>query len=133
MDYISKNHSKYLIMVHLIFVCKFRTKLLIKYGNEIKQILNDIAEEKDFEIMEMEVDKDHIHLLVNYNPAQSIFDIVRLLKQMSTYRLWRQNNNHIYLKKQFWNEKTFWSDGYFACSIGNVSKEIIEKYIQSQG
>lgn len=133
MDYISKNHSKYLIMVHLIFVCKYRKKLLIKYGSEIKQILNDIAEEKDFEIIEMEVDKDHIHLLVDYNPTQSILDIVRLLKQMSTYRLWRQNNNHIQLSKQFWNERTFWSDGYFACSIGNVSKEIIEKYIQSQG
>ena len=57
MDYTTKNHSKYLIMVHLIFVCKYRKKLLVKYGNEIKQILNDIAKEKDFEIIEMEVDK----------------------------------------------------------------------------
>ena len=74
-----------------------------------------------------------MHLLVNYNPTQSILEIVRLLKQMSTYRIWRQNDNHTYLKKQFWLENTFWSDGYFACSIGNVSKEIIEKYIQNQG
>ena len=81
----------------------------------------------------MEVGKDHIHLLVNYNSTQSILDIVRLLKQISTYRIWRQNNNQIYLSKQFWLEKTFWSDGYFACSIGNVSKETIAKYIQSQG
>ena len=133
MDYTSSNHNKYLIMAHLIFVCKYRKKLLIKYGNQIKQILSDIAEEKDFEIMEMEVDKDHIHILVNYNPTQSILDIVRLLKQISTYRIWRQSNNHIYLEKQFWNERTFWGDGYFACSTGNVSKEIIEKYIQNQG
>ena len=133
MDYISRNHSKYLLMAHLIFVSKYRKQLSIKYGNEIKQILSDIAEEKDFEIIEMEVDKDHVHLLVSYNPTQSILDIVRLLKQMSTYRIWRQNNNHLYLSKQFWKEKTFWSDGYFACSIGNVSKETIEKYIQSQG
>jgi len=132
-DYISRNHSKYLLMAHLIFVTKYRKQLLIKYGNEIKQILSDIAEEKDFEIIEMEVDKDHVHLLVSYNPMQSILDIVRLLKQMSTYRIWRQNNNHLYLSKQFWKEKTFWSDGYFACSIGNVSKETIEKYIQGQG
>jgi len=132
-DYISRNHSKYLLMAHLIFVSKYRKQLLIKYGNEIKQILSDIAEEKDFEIIEMEVDKDHVHLLVSYNPTQSILDIVRLLKQMSTYRIWRQNNNHLYLSKQFWKEKTFWSDGYFACSIGNVSKETIGKYIQSQG
>ena len=108
-------------------------QLLIKYGTQIKQILSDIAEEKDFEIVEMEVDKDHIYLLVNYNPTQSILDIVRLLKQISTYRIWRQINNYIYLEKQFWNERTFWGDGYFACSIGNVSKKIIEKYIQNQG
>jgi len=120
-------------MAHLIFVTKYRKKLLVKYGNEIKQILSDIAEEKDFEIIEMEVDKDHVHLLVKYNSTQSILDIVRLLKQVSTYRIWRQNNNYLHLSKQFWKKKTFWSDGYFACSIGNVSKDIIEKYIQNQG
>ncbi|MDR3550831.1 MAG: IS200/IS605 family transposase, partial [Candidatus Babeliales bacterium] len=127
MDYISRNHSKYLLMAHLIVVTKYRKKLLIKYANEIKQILSDIAEEKDFEIIEMEVDKDPIHLLASYNPTQSILDIVRLLKQMSTYRIWRQNNHHLYLSKQFWKKKIFWSDGYFACSIENVSKEIIAK------
>ena len=87
----------------------------------------------DFNIVEMEVDKDHIHLLIEYNPNQSILQIVRLLKQISTYRIWRQNNNYLDLSKEFWNEQTFWSDGYFVCSIGNVSKEVIEKYIQEQG
>lgn len=72
MDYISRNHSKYLLIAHLIVVTKYRKQLLIRYGNQIKQTLNDIAEEKDFEIIEMEVDKDHIHLLVSYNPTQSI-------------------------------------------------------------
>jgi putative transposase len=133
MDYVSQNHSKHLLMCHLIFSCKYRKKLLIKYGEEIKQILYDIAEEKDLNIIEMEVDKDHIHILVQYPPTKSVLDIVRLFKQMSTYRIWRQNNNHIYLKKQLWNEKTFWGDGYFACSIGQVSKETIERYIQNQG
>ena len=133
MDYISQNHSKHLLMVHLIFSIKYRKKLLIKYGREIKDIFYNISEEKDLNIIEMEVDKDHIHILVQYPPIKSILEVVRLFKQMSTYRIWRQNNNHIYLKKQFWKEKTFWGDGYFACSIGQVSKEIIEKYIQNQG
>lgn len=133
MDYISQNHSKYLLMVHLIFSCKYRKKLLMRYGTEIKQILYDIADEKDLNIIEMEVDKDHIHILVQYSSTKSILDVVRLFKQISIYRIWRQNNNHISLKKQFWIEKTFWGDGYFACSIGQVSKEIIEKYIKNQG
>ena len=133
MDYISRNHSKYLLMVHLIFVCKYRKKLLKKFGTQIKRLFYDIAEEKNLNIVEMEVDKDHIHLLVQYNPTQSILEIVRHFKQISTYRIWRQGNNNIYLSNHFWKERTFWSDGYFACSIGNVSMETIEKYIQSQG
>ena len=133
MDYVSRNHSKYLLMCHLIFVCKYIKKLLVRYDKEIKKLFYDIAEEKDLNIIEMKVDKDHIHTLVQYPPTKSILKIVRYFKQMSTYRIWRQNNNQIYLKKHFWKENTFWSDGYFACSIGNVSKEIIEKYIQEQG
>ena len=133
MDYVSRNHSKYLLMCHLIFVCKYRKKLLVRYDKEIKKLFYDIAEEKDLNIIEMEVDKDHIHTLVQYPPTKSILEIVRCFKQMSTYIIWRQNNNQIYLKKHFWKENTFWSDGYFACSIGNVSKEIIEKHIQEQG
>ncbi len=133
MDYTSKNHSKYFLLVHLIFVTKYRKQLLVKYGDEIKIILEDVSKEKNFKIVTMEVDKDHIHLLVNYSPILSVVEIVRHLKQISTYRIWRQNNNHLDLSKQFWKEKTFWSDGYFACSIGNISKETIEKYIQNQG
>lgn len=133
MDYTSENHSKHLLIVHLLFSCKYRKRLLVKYGEEIKDIFYDISEENGLNIIEMEVDKDHIHLLVQYPPTKAILDIVRLLKQISTYRIWRQSNNNIYLSKQFWKERTFWSDGYFACSIGQVSKETIERYIQNQG
>ena len=120
-------------MIHLIFVCKYRKKLLVKLGYEIKTLMYEIAESYDFSIIEMEIDKDHIHLLIEYNPTKSILEIVRLLKQISTYRIWRQNGNVEYLRKHFWKKRTFWSDGYFACSIGQVSKDVIEKYIQTQG
>lgn len=120
-------------MVHLIFVCKYRKQLLVVFGKQMKGTLYNIAQENNFEIVEMEVDKDHIHILVNYNPMLSVLEIVRVLKQVSTYRIWRMNDNFMYLQKHFWKERTFWSDAYFACSIGNVSKEIIEKYIQNQG
>ena len=38
-----------------------------------------------------------------------------------------------YLRKQFWKEHTFWTDGYFACSVGNVSEEMLKRYIKNQG
>ena len=131
MDYSRKNHSKFLLMCHLIFVCKYRKNLLIQLGNRIKDLIILIASKYEFEIVEMEVDKNHIHLLISYNPNQSILEIVRHLKQQSTYYLWKEEE--AYLQKEFWKERTFWSDGYFACSIGNVSKKTIQNYIQSQG
>ena len=99
-NYVSKNHSKYLLMVHFIFVVKYRRNLLIKFGYEIKQIFYDIANEKDIVIVEMEVDKNHIYLLVHYKPTMSVLDLVRWFKQIFAYRLWRQNVN-----SRFYNYK----------------------------
>lgn len=101
MDYITTNHSKHLLMTHLIFVCKYRKKLLIPYGEEMKRLLIDISYENDLDVVEMEVDKDHVHMLVRYPPTKSILQIVKLYKQVSTYRIWRQNNNHVHLRKCF--------------------------------
>lgn len=131
MDYISENHSKHLLMCHLIFVCKYRKKLLIPFGDYIKQEIISIASHYDWQIIEQEVDQDHIHILIRYSPKWSILQIVRLLKQQTTYRLWKQYQE--YLSSHFWKEHTFWSDGYFSCSIGNVSQATIQKYIETQG
>lgn len=131
MGYISENHSKHLLMCHLIFVCKYRKKLLIHLGNYIKQEIQNIASHYGWQIIEQEIDKDHIHILIRYSPKWSILQIVRLLKQQTAYRIWQYHND--YLAKHFWKERTFWSDGYFVCSIGNVSKSTIQKYIETQG
>ena len=87
MQYVSENHSKYLLVVNLIFVVKYRRNLLVKFGDEIKQIFYDITDEKNISIVEMEVDKNHIHLLVHYKPTMLVLDIVRWFKQISTYRI----------------------------------------------
>ena len=131
MEYRSLNHSKFLLLFHTIFVCKYRKKLLIKLGDEIKDIIMDISAESDFDIETMEVDVDHIHLLINSVPKLSPLSIVKKLKQMSTHRIWI--NNKMLLRKHFWKEHTFWSDGYFISSIGNASEDTIRKYIESQG
>ena len=48
MDYLSKNHARLLILYHLIFVCKYRKKLLIPYGDEVKRLFEEIAARSDF-------------------------------------------------------------------------------------
>jgi putative transposase len=131
MDYDAKNHAKFLILSHLIFVCKYRKKLLVLYGEETKQVFEEIASKSDFSFETLEVDQDHIHCLVKSEPRISPLAIVRRLKQESTLRLWEAHERA--LKKQFWMERTFWSDGYFCCTIGNASQETIRRYIESQG
>lgn len=131
MDYISENHSKHLLMCHLIFVCKYRKKLLEHLGDYIKQEIIRISNHYGWQIIKQEVDRDHIHILIRYSPKWSILQIVRLLKQQTTYHVWKQYQE--YLSNHFWKEHTFWSDGYFSCSIGNVSQEAIQRYIETQG
>ncbi len=131
MIYKRRNHSKYLLIYHVIFVCKYRRNVLIGYENDLKQILHCIALKSDFDILEMECDKDHIHLLVESCPKISILSIVRRWKQESTINMWKQQG--AFLKSYYWRENTLWSDGYFCCTIGNVSKATITKYIQDQG
>ena len=132
-NYTSINRHKYYLKVHLVFVCKYRKQLLVNNDIDlmVKEIFKNIESKSDFIIDIVDSDKDHIHLLVSYPPKISISSIVRKLKQESTTTLWKYFP--VYLSKHFWNEHTFWSDGYFACSIGEASPETIRRYIENQG
>ena len=125
-------HSKYSMKVHVIFVTKYRKKLFSsgKRSDDVKQFLYDVAKKHGYAIIQMETDKDHVHILLEYSPKVSVSDIVRQLKQYSTYQMWKLHE--VYLSKQYWKRQILWSEGYFACSIGQVSQEIIERYIQNQ-
>ena len=90
-----------------------------------------IAEKSDFSIELIETDLDHIHFLISSTPSISVTQIVRKLKQESTVAIW--NQFYSFLKKNFWAEKTFWSDGYFVATIGEVSEETVKRYIENQG
>ena len=57
--------------------------------------------------------------------------IVNLMKSYTTYHIWKRYPQ--YLRKQFWKAHTFWTDGYLACSVGNVSEEMLKRYIENQG
>lgn len=104
---------------------------MIQYGNYVKSIMLSISDKYDFSIIEIEVDKNHIHLMVESEPKVSPLMIVRVLKQQITKELWKLFSQS--LSKHFWKEKTFLTDGYFVSTIGEVSSETLKKYIQNQG
>ena len=130
--YQHRKHNKNLLMVHLIFVSKYRKRIFLgRFRNDIKQYIFDVCVSHKWYIKRMETDKDHIHVLIQYNPTDSITKIVSTLKQHSTYLAWKYHSDM--LQNNYWKERTLWSDGYFAASIGQVSQKTIEQYIEHQG
>lgn len=91
----------------------------------------DISKKYNFAIKEIEVDKDHIHMMIESIPKISPLQIVRVLKQQSTTQIWRMYSKE--LKKHYWVENTFWTDGYFVSTVGEVSSKTLKHYIQNQG
>ena len=126
------NRRKYSLKVYIVLVTKYRKQLLKgSITDDVKQEILDIANTRGYEIIAIETDKDHIHFLLSYDTTDRVCNIVKIVKQATTYHLWHKYSS--ILSKQYWKEKIFWSDGYFACSIGEVSSATIQKYIESQG
>lgn len=126
------NRRKYSLKVHIVLVTKYRKQLLKgSIADDVKQKIFDIVNIHGYEIITMETDKDHIHFLISYDTTDRVCDIVKIAKQETTYYLWQKYGS--FLSKQYWKKRIFWSDGYFACSIGEVSSVTIQKYIESQG
>lgn len=91
-----------------------------------KQFFYEICQKHKVIIRYLETDKDHIHYMTETEPTMSASKIVNLMKSYTTYHIWERYPN--YLRKHFWKEYTFWTDGYFVCSVGDVSEEMLRKY-----
>lgn len=123
------NRRKYSLKVHIVLVTKYRKQLLKgSIADDVKQKILDIADTRGYEIIAMEIDKDHIHFLLSYDATDRVCDIVKIVKQETTYYLWQKYNS--VLSKQYWKKKIFWSDGYFAYSIGEVSSATIQNILR---
>lgn len=132
-DYKHGHRHKFLLRYHLILVCKYRRRILSanNISSDIKTLATQISDSHNIYIHYMEADKDHLHLMIETTPNINLSDFVRTLKSYTTYHIWEKYTP--YLSKCFWNERTFWSDGYFISSIGEVSSDTLKHYIENQG
>ena len=129
--YDSLKHAKFRIRYHIILSTKYRRPLLTEVRDELLSYMRT-AENKDFVILEQEIDKDHIHLLIKATTNIAPTTIVHRLKQFSTYNIWK--NNHNYMAYWYWSGKHYlWTRGYFVSTIGEVSEKRLKQYIQNQG
>ena len=93
----SKNRHKYLLQYHIIFVCKYRKKLLMskQISDDIKQFSYEICQKHKVIIRYMETDKDHIHYMIETEPTMSISKIVNLMKSYTTYHIWKRYPDYL--------------------------------------
>lgn len=129
----SASHNKYLLQYYLIFVCKYRKKLLVSQNiaDDVKRLSIEICNKHRVNIKYMETDKDHMHYMIETRPNINLSNFVRTMKGYIIYHIWEKYS--AYLCKCFWKENTFFTDGYFICSVGNVSEKILKEYIENQG
>ena len=118
--------------VHLIFVTKYRKSCLTPViMSRCIELIHEECRRIDVDIIAIRGDQqNHIHMMLRLRPTHSISLVVQLLKQKTRYHIWQRFPE---MRKFYWYKDLLWSDGYFCCSVGNASKETIERYINEQG
>lgn len=120
----------YNINYHIVFSTKYRRKVLNdKIEKRLKEILINVGKVKGFEIAEIEVGlQDHVHVFVSAIPKISISYIAKMLKGISGRLLLKEFPE---IQLQLWNGE-LWNPSYYVETIGSISEEAINKYIQKQ-
>ena len=124
----SLEHTMWRSQYHVVFAPKYRR--LAIYG-EIKQdigrILRQLCQQKGVEIIEAELCKDHVHMLLSIPPKYSVSQVMGYLKGKSTLMIY---DRHPELQSKW--DKAFWARGYYVETIGNITDEAVQKYIKEQ-
>ena len=117
------------LLTHLVWCPKYRRRVLLgKVASRLYELFRQAAEVNDWEVHELNVQKDHIHMLIQYHPRESISQAVNILKG-GTSKVIRQEFPK--LEEFLWGD-SFWCDGYFAESVGQVNEKVMKDYIKNQ-
>lgn len=128
-DYLRKRHSVTKLVVHLVFTTKYRRKLFDGYMIEqLREAFRSACQKLECNLLEMDGEEDHVHLLIAYPPKLAISIMVNNLKSVSSRRI-RILNTHIPRQSK---SAALWSRSYFACSAGGATIETLKEYVQSQ-
>ena len=119
----------YDLKYHLVWCVKYRKKILVgPFEKDFKDIIRELCETHEIELLEMETDQDHVHLLISCKPQHYIPDFVKTLKGQSARRLFKI---HPTLKEQLWGGH-LWNPSYFITSVSENTQAQVENYIRSQ-
>jgi len=122
-------HSRnkvFLIQYHLVWCPKRRKPVLVgKVKERLEQIIYQVADELGIKVLELAINPDHVHLFISAYPTIPVHKIVKRIKGRSSNILRKEFPELLRLP-------SLWTHSYYVSTIGTVSKETIEKYIEAQ-
>jgi putative transposase len=123
-------HSVYRCMYHIVWIPRYRYRVLVKGVEEYLQIKMDEVRKQypELEYIERNIQPDHIHIVVSFPPKYSIAKMVQVIKQ-NTGRSLRERFE--FLKKRYHGRGGIWSAGYFVSTVG-LDEETIKNYVRYQ-
>lgn len=122
-------HTVFEIHLHVVWTTKYRRPALTgEVATRVRDLIREICGQHEVTIMKGHVAKDHVHLFVSIPPQVTISRMIQWLKGKSSYKMLGE---FPHLQKQFWGRHV-WARGYFCCSSGNVTDEVIAEYIANQ-
>lgn len=130
-EYIHKSHNVTVLLYHLVFPAKYRRAVFDEQVDAVlREVCLEIEKRYEVKFIEIGVDKDHVHFLVQSVPTYSVTKLVTMLKSLTAREVFKRCPG---VKKQLWGGE-FWSDGYFASTVGKHGDErMIAKYVKQQG
>lgn len=127
MVYKNNNNVLYSCKYHVIWCPKFRRRVLSgEIAVRLRELIFQIAIEKQSEIIELEIMPDHVHLLIEVDPQYGIHRLVKQIKGR-TSRILRQEFPHIKSRLP-----TLWTNSYFVSTVGGAPLAMIKQYIENQ-
>ena len=130
-ELIRKSHNVTLLLYHLVFPAKYRRVVFDKAVEDVlRGVCVEIEARYQVKFLEIGADKDHVHFLVQSVPTYSVTKIVTMIKSLTAREIFKRCP---YVKKQLWGGE-FWTDGYFAGTVGqHGNEETIGNYVKRQG
>jgi len=122
-------HTKHRLMYHLVWLPKYRKRILQgKIVPYLEGLFSECCIVNSWEITELNIQKDHVHMIIRIRPSVSVSNAVQRLKGGSSRMLRKKFPG---LKEFLWGN-SFWSDGYFAETVGSCDELVIRKYVANQ-
>ncbi len=128
MTYRSLNHTKWECKYHVVFIPKYRKKIIFEtLRSALGDVFRTLASQKESEIEEGHLMPDHVHMLISIPPKYSVAQVVGYIKGKSAIHIARHHGER---RRNFVGQH-FWARGYFVSTVGR-DEEMIRKYIQHQ-